>query len=35
VRAQVLEGAQYGEDASPVSLARISAGLKPLIKNED
>ena len=34
-RAQVIEDARYGWDASPISLARIAAELWPLIKNED
>ncbi len=34
-RAQILQEAQYGWNASPVSLARLSAELWPLIKNED
>ncbi len=34
-RAQVLDTAQYGWNASPVSLSRIAAELWPLIKNED
>ncbi len=35
VRAQYIEDARYGWDASPISLARIAAELWPLIKNED
>jgi acetolactate synthase-1/2/3 large subunit len=34
-RNQAIDAAQYGWDASPVSLARITAELWPLIKNED
>jgi len=34
-RNQAIDAAQYGWDASPVSLARIAAELWPLIKNED
>jgi acetolactate synthase I/II/III large subunit len=35
VRAQVIEDARWGWDASPISLARIAAELWPLVKNED
>jgi acetolactate synthase I/II/III large subunit len=35
VRAQSIEDAHYGWDASPISLARIAAELWPVIKNED
>jgi thiamine pyrophosphate-dependent acetolactate synthase large subunit-like protein len=34
-RAQVIEDARWGWDASPISLARIAAELWPLVKNED
>jgi acetolactate synthase-1/2/3 large subunit len=34
-RAQVIEDARCGWDASPISLARIAAELWPLVKNED
>ncbi|PWT98925.1 MAG: thiamine pyrophosphate-binding protein [Terriglobia bacterium] len=34
-RNQAIDAAQYGWDASPVSLARIAAELWPLIRNED
>ena len=35
VRAQFVEQAAYGWDSSPISLARLSAEMWPLIKNED
>ena len=35
VRMAAIDEAQYGWDASPISLARISAELWPLVKNED
>ena len=34
-REQVIESARYGWDSSPISVARLSAELWPLIKNDD